>query len=300
MPAQPVSQDRSDSQAALLDLPPRVLPQNVASSRGMSEVTTLVPITRQTSSSGITAALEKPMSLDWRAKCKTSFRTEVHRNQIPVAHSIAGIEWLARTGAVIVLLTATGRLFAQSPPVSPDRPWHSSDERQIITDARRFHPPAPGIEPDRVYSLAALIDLAETHNPETRVAWEGARAQAAALGIARSELFPALAAVALAGVERDEAGLGARFYRQTNPAFQLSLDLNYTIFDFGARRGRINAESARLLASNFGFNDVHRQLIYDVSQGLLPSAECGRAGRSRGSKPGERTGRATGGRRASP
>jgi len=232
----------------------------------MSEVTTLVPITRQTSSSGITAAPEKPMSLGWRAKCKISFRTEVHRNHIPVAHSIAGIEWLARTGAIIVLLTATGLLFAQSPPVSPDRPWHSTDERQIITDARRFQAPAPGIEPDRVYSLAALIDLAETHNPETRAAWEGARAQAAALGIARSELFPALAAVALASVERVEAGLGARFYRQTNPALQLSLDLNYTIFDFGARRGRINAESARLLASNFGFNDVHRQLIYDVSQ----------------------------------
>jgi outer membrane protein TolC len=49
------------------------------------------------------------------------------------------------------------------------------------------------------------------------------------------------------------------------PAFQLALDLNYTIFDFGARRGRINAESARLLSANFGFNDVHRQLINDVS-----------------------------------
>ena len=114
--------------------------------------------------------------------------------------------------------------------------------------------------------MAELIDLAEAHNPETRVAWENARAQAAALGVARSELFPTLAAIALAGVDRKEAPLGSQFYRQTAPAFQLSLDLNYTIFDFGARRGRINAESARLLASNFGFNDVHRQLIYDVSQ----------------------------------
>jgi len=159
-----------------------------------------------------------------------------------------------------------GRLFAQSPPLSPDRPWHSSQEVKIITDARRFHLPTLGIESDKIYSLTELIGLAEAHNPETRVAWESARAQAAALGVARSELFPTLAAVALAGVDRDEAGLGSRFYRQTNTAFQLSLDLNYTIFDFGARRGRINAESALLLASNFGFNDVHRQLIYDVSQ----------------------------------
>jgi len=111
-----------------------------------------------------------------------------------------------------------------------------------------------------------LIDLAESHNPETRVAWERARAQAGSLGIARSELLPALASVALAGVDRQLSGLGDRFYRQALPVFELSLNLNYTIFDFGARRGRIDAESARLLASNLGFNDVHRQLIYDVSQ----------------------------------
>jgi outer membrane protein TolC len=138
------------------------------------------------------------------------------------------------------------------------------EERQIVTEGQRIH--RKGIEPDKVYSLAELIALAEAYNPETRVAWEAARAQAAALGIARSELFPALAAVALGGVDRHEAPLGSQFYRQTIPAYQVSLDLSYTIFDFGARRGRISAESARLLASNFGFNDVHRQLIYDVSQ----------------------------------
>jgi len=173
---------------------------------------------------------------------------------------------LVRTVITLVLLTVVSRLLAQSPPVSPDRPWHSPDERQITISGRWNHGPGPPVEPDKIYSLAELIDLAEAHNPETRVAWEGARAQAAALGIARSELFPTLAAVALAGADREEAALGARFYRQTIASFQLTLDLNYTIFDFGARRGRINAESARLLVSNFAFNNVHRQLIYEVSQ----------------------------------
>jgi len=171
-----------------------------------------------------------------------------------------------RTSSKIILLAAFSRLLAQSPPFSPDRPWHSTDERQVISDAQRLHYQSLGIEPDRAYSLAELIDLAEAHNPETRVVWESARAQAAALGIARSELFPTLAAVAVAGVDREEAGLRSQFYRHTIGDFQISLTLNYTIFDFGARRGRINEQSARLLASNFGFNDVHRQLIYDVSQ----------------------------------
>ena len=163
-------------------------------------------------------------------------------------------------------LMAVFSVFAQSPPPSPDRPWHSPDERKIVSEGNRFRHSAFPIESDKTYSLAELIDLAEANNPETRVAWENARAQAAAIGIVRSELYPTLSAVALSGVDRSEVPLGSQFYRQTVPVFEASLELNYTIFDFGARRGRIAAESARLLEANFAFNDVHRKLIYEVQQ----------------------------------
>jgi outer membrane protein TolC len=164
------------------------------------------------------------------------------------------------------MLMAAIPILAQHAPPSPDHPWRSSDERKITEEGRRVRRPAIIIERGKAYSLAELIDLAEANNPETRVAWEGARAQAAALGIARSELFPTLSAVALSGIDREEIPLGTRFYRHTDPAEQVSLDLNYTIIDFGARRGRINAESARVLAANFNFNDVHRRLIFQVQQ----------------------------------
>jgi outer membrane protein TolC len=157
-------------------------------------------------------------------------------------------------------------VFAQTPPAAPDRPWRTSGELRITNDGKRVRQSAVPIDGDKAYSLAELVDFAEAHNPETRVAWEGARAQAAALGIARSELYPTLSAVALSGVDREEIPLGVRFYRHTDPAAQVSLDLNYTIFDFGARRGRIASESARLLAANFGFNDVHRRLIFQVQE----------------------------------
>ncbi len=172
----------------------------------------------------------------------------------------------AETTIALATLISAISLFAQSPPASPDRPWHSSDERRIRNDAKRVVRPRLPIEPDKAYSLPELIDLAEAHNPETRVAWENTRAQAAALGIARSELYPTLSAVALAGVDRAEVPLGTQFYRFTIPADQASLELNYTIFDFGARRGRIAAESARVLATNFEFNDVHRKLIFQVQE----------------------------------
>jgi outer membrane protein TolC len=170
------------------------------------------------------------------------------------------------TSIPLLFLMGASPLFAQSPPASPDRAWHTVDERQIVNDARRVRREPFPIEPGKAYSLAELIDLAETRNPETRVAWEGARVQAAALGIARSELYPTLSAVALSGIDREEIPLGTRFYRHTDPSAQVALDLNYTILDFGARRGRIAAESAQLLAANFGFNDVHRKLIFQVQQ----------------------------------
>jgi outer membrane protein len=173
---------------------------------------------------------------------------------------------MAPTSIPLAFVMAAIPLFAQSPPPSPDRLWHGPDERQITNYGKRIGRPAFPIEPGKAYSLAELIDLAEAHNPETRVAWENALAQAAELGIARSELYPTLSAVALLGVDRAEIPLGTRFYRFTIPAAQASLDLNYTILDFGARRGRIAAESARLLAANFGFNDVHRKLIFQVQQ----------------------------------
>lgn len=173
---------------------------------------------------------------------------------------------MARITFAFLLLMHASRALAQGAPTSPEHPWHAAGELKIETAAKsletlRFKP-----DPDRIYSLPELIDLAESHNPATFLAWQRARSQAAAWGIARSELYPALAAAALAGVDRAEALLGDRFFRQTVGDFQVALDLNYTVFDFGARRGRINAAQANALAANFGFNDAHRSVIYEVEQ----------------------------------
>jgi len=46
----------------------------------------------------------------------------------------------------------------------------------------------------------------------------------------------------------------------------MTLDLNYTVFDFGARSGRIDAAHARLLSEDFAFNDTHRSVIDQVEQ----------------------------------
>jgi outer membrane protein TolC len=101
-----------------------------------------------------------------------------------------------------MFLLVTVRAFAQSAPASPDGPWHSADEQQIKNTWKPSLISRFSIEQDRIYTLSELVDLAEEHNPETRVAWETARAQMAALGVARSELYPTIAAIALSQIGR--------------------------------------------------------------------------------------------------
>jgi outer membrane protein TolC len=121
------------------------------------------------------------------------------------------------------------------------------------------------VDPTKVYSLAELVDFAERNNPETRVAWEGAKAKGAALHVAQSELYPALAAVALSQVDRGEVLFGNSFFRQTVAAFGPAVQLDYTMFGFGAREGRIATARAELAAANFAFNDTHRKIIFQVA-----------------------------------
>src|SRR6266850_1518566 len=171
---------------------------------------------------------------------------------------------LLPTVVLFVLLLFASRALSQSAPVSPDQPWHASDERKIEVDAKNLRDSRFNVDPAKTYSLAELVDLAEAHNPVTRLAWERARSQAAALGVARSELFPTLAAAVLSETSRFDVLFGNEFFRQNIQDFEVALDLNYTIFDFGARSGRINAARAQVLAANFAFNNTHRTVIYQV------------------------------------
>ncbi|HZM11511.1 MAG TPA: TolC family protein, partial [Candidatus Limnocylindrales bacterium] len=55
------------------------------------------------------------------------------------------------------------------------------------------------------------------------------------------------------------------FIRQTVSTSDLTVGLDYTILDFG-RSSRIESAAAQLLATDFGFNDAHRRVIYQVEE----------------------------------
>lgn len=126
--------------------------------------------------------------------------------------------------------------------------------------------PLPTFVPDPLknYTLAELVDIAERNNPETRVAWENAKARAADLGISKASLYPTLAAVALADTNRSQVFFSPDYIRQTSGAFSPVLVVDYVIFDFGRRLQEVAVGRSNLLAANFLFNDTHRKIIFQV------------------------------------
>src|SRR5258705_10868174 len=135
--------------------------------------------------------------------------------------------------AIFIIVHAPLVGFSQQAPMAPDRPWQGIPNMLSGVSPR----PIPAFVPDPLkrYTLPELVDIAEQHNPDTRVAWENAKARAADLGVSKASLYPTLAALALADTNRSQLFLSPEFVRQTSGTFAPVLVLDYIIFDFGRR-----------------------------------------------------------------
>src|SRR5260370_17196940 len=104
--------------------------------------------------------------------------------------SVAGE--VVRAGIVLILSHGASLALAQRAPVSPDHPWHGFAEKNIEADAKNLTELRLNFDTEKTYSLPELIDLAESHNPETRVALERAHPQPPPSRVAPTELYPTL------------------------------------------------------------------------------------------------------------
>jgi len=169
--------------------------------------------------------------------------------------------FLALAGAMLCACRcAQGQLISGE----AEKPWQppsgfASKQREAAEQDRRTQ-----IETDHPYTLSELVDLAERHNPATRAAWENARTAAARLGIARSDLWPAVNAVALTNTSREGILFNDVFVQQTLGIFQPMLQLNYLIFDFGARSARINEARQQLIAAKLTFNRTFLDVLFET------------------------------------
>jgi len=126
------------------------------------------------------------------------------------------------------------------------------------------------IDPAKPYRLEELIDIAETNNPRTRIAWEAAKQAANRLGIARSDYYPHLAALVLAGDQREiepwPRPLGAPngYFLVELPVVEAGVALQYNVYDFGRRGGRVEATQALRLATASLFQRTNQDVAFRV------------------------------------
>jgi outer membrane protein len=129
---------------------------------------------------------------------------------------------------------------------------------------------AATLDPNRSYSLAELIDLAEHNNPRTRIVWERAKQRAAQLGVAKSAYFPILAAVATFADERiinpfPKPLAPDGFTMVQVPAIQAGLELKYLLFDAGERAAHVDASTQEQIAAGANFIQANQEVAFRVA-----------------------------------
>ena len=172
-------------------------------------------------------------------------------------------------------------------PDRPDKPWvpATTENGEIIAGEHQApatadgyvlpgnpalakFPSPPIVDPDKAYALAELVDLAETSNPATRIAWNDARRAALAAGIAESAFLPKVTATAIGGFQGSNgssSGSGTNFGDSSANGTLSAVSLQWLLFDFGERAAVVDAAKQASVISNIAFTAAHQQLIHRIT-----------------------------------
>ena len=125
------------------------------------------------------------------------------------------------------------------------------------------------VAPDHDYTLAELIDLAQSNNPDTRIAWATARMATGAVGISRSAYLPQISAAVFAahtGAQSAVSGYGLEAGSKNAASGTLSaLNLSWLLFDFGERGAVLDAAQQNAIAASASFSGTHQRLVAEVA-----------------------------------
>jgi outer membrane protein TolC len=204
--------------------------------------------------------------------------------------SVLGFRKLARHGAMVifcaVLAACTTQMLENAPP-DPAKPWQPKTTGSNAGTARSAGDfgvegppevsalqPTPDISSDKTYGLPELIDIAQTRNPLTRVAWQQARQAALAAGMVEATYLPFISANVIAGRQEVTQPLpipigGRDDVTTTVDGVSPQIALQWLVFDFGQRSALHAAARHNSDAANVLFNGAHQTIIYDVTRGYF-------------------------------
>ncbi|MFG1357717.1 TolC family protein [Xanthobacter pseudotagetidis] len=202
-----------------------------------------------------------------------------------------------RAAALLVagtLLSACALSALDTAPADPSKPWTPAEaaadpahapppanEQGGGTPPPDFRVPAdpavaaltptPGISRAKAYSLPELIDIAQSRNPLTRIAWQQARQAALATGMVEATYLPFIAASVIGGTQRFANPLpvsigGKDSVTTTVEGISPQVALQWLVFDFGQRAALHETARHNAAATNVLFNGAHQKIIYDVTR----------------------------------
>jgi len=148
---------------------------------------------------------------------------------------------------------------AHSTPWSPP-PGTATQRPRVLAG------PETAIDAQTVYGLADLIDFAHRTNPDTRRAWEEARAAAAQAARAEAAYYPTLSAMASGGTSREAHPAPGGTFTTEGPGVNPQLQLNWILLDFGRRGASVERGGQELLRANFAFNRKLQEVAFAVSR----------------------------------
>jgi outer membrane protein len=193
--------------------------------------------------------------------------------------------------SVVALLAGCATSSLNLAPAAPNVPWTpttrsdgeilagaptsisaSRNESYVLPSnakAAGETPALAGLDKSHSYTLAELIDLAQSHNPLTRVAWENARDAALATGIAKAAYLPSVTASVVGAyqtgnnsvtVSGTQGSLNGSLHGSIS-----AISVQWLLFDFGERDAAVSVAEQVSVIANIGFTATHQQLIYRVA-----------------------------------
>jgi len=136
------------------------------------------------------------------------------------------------------------------------------------------------VDPTKSYILPELVNLAQRHNPSTRMVWETAVQAAASTGMSEAQFYPTLTLESSYGGgywnqtltgAKSQSGIvvPVNFDDQASGAYSslnAGVNLRYTLFDFGQRIASTKAAKQKQDAANLSFNAANQQVTFQVTQ----------------------------------
>jgi outer membrane protein len=127
--------------------------------------------------------------------------------------------------------------------------------------------PSPDIpaglqQPGQAWKLADMVAVGLANNPQTRAAWNAARAASAAVSISKGEYLPAVNLSLPANTQKLAFAGGKFIVKQQTLTPQASL--SWLLFDFWGREADIQSARQALEAANWNQNAVFQSVILHV------------------------------------